>query len=492
MKRTFSLMKSKGHDLKFSELTSCLYGILEIGCSFSHLSSELINLRVFPNIKSLCETRADENERYEIMAIAYQCCKSILGEQREEICKFVDGVSEYLFNFCCKSDLSERLRLIRVKLMDLILVAHCPNLGREDQISMEFIPNPQSWIKLMGGFDNVLKIELAQNFTKYGDKKVELNPIIVQCAARFCYYFHWSDQTNAISEDEPSTSKRVKISTRVDFMMEKIKPALNNFNWKWFIVFSELVYNYKNSVNFEEVVPILMMLSECQQQIDYTKENNNQIQAFTKCCYALIEREKLIKNPLVIKHCKEKWAKVSDEVLRVCAGNTNGATEAHGLLQIIIRHEKYSSTTFIEAVVKLFTSSTVNRNDKTVKTIITLLKSFNLDSFPNGKELSQKILEYAFQKHTMATLKKVITSGNEKSSNAVLSELATCCCLLKTDVINFVKKHHEIIDEKMFEEYWDLKNQTEYTKELEEAKKIIRKKNLNVLVLEDEDFLEVN
>lgn len=480
-------------DLRFNDLSSCLHEMIDLGCFYSHLSTELISIKVFTYTKSLLDMKTNENDRIEILAILYQCCRNMLGEHREEICTFIDTIGDYMVAFFRKKDLSEKHKMIRIKFMDMLLIAHCPNLGRSDQTSMEFIPNRQSWMKLLSEFDIVINNELSQSIAKYRDKKaIELHPIIAQCAARFCYYYHWSDQRDDMEEDEPSTSKRARVITKMDFIMEKIRPSPNNFNWKWLIVMGELMHNYNDSVRSEDVPEILKMLSELQPSIDYTKGANGQIYALTKCCYVIIQKEKMITNQHVINLCKDLWMKIGDEVVRVCAGSTNGSSEAHLLLQFLIRYEKCSTSGFIESVLKIFTSGTVNRNDKTLKTLITILKSFNLDSLANGKDLSSKILNYAFLKPTMATLKKVITSGNEKPSNAVLSELATCCCLMKTDVINFVKKNQKFNDEEMFEQTWDLKNQIEYLKEVEMATRLIRKKNLNLLILEDEDFLKVN
>lgn len=485
-------MKSARHSLKFNELSSCAYDIIEIGSFYSHLPSELMSLKVFTYLQTLLEKRVDENEKSEVIAIAFQCCKNVLGEQREEICQFVQTVSEYVVAFLRKKDLSEKLKMVRIQFMDLLLIAHCPNLGRSDQLSMELIPDRQSWMKIMVECEEVVKNELAQSLSKYRDKKsADVNPIVAQCAARFCFYFHWNDRRELEEEGEPSSSKRARVTTKVEFMIEKIQPSLNEFNWKWLFVFSELIFNYKDSLMSEDLPQILKMLSECQPKIDYTQDRNSQIYAFTKCCFVIMQKEKIITNLLVANLCKDLWMKIGDETVRACAGSANGANEAHILLQLLLRYEKCSSPSFIEAVLKMFTSNTVNRNEKTLNTLISLLKTFNLDSLANGKDLAQKILNYALQKHTMASLKKVITSGNEKPSNKLLSELAICCCLLKTDVINFFKKYQKFDDEKIFEENWDLKKQLEYNQKIEKATNLIRKKNLNVLILEDEDFLEV-
>lgn len=372
------------------------------------------------------------------------------------------------------------------------MVAHCPNLGKSDQAIMEFIPDRQNWIKLLREFDNVFKHELGLALTSYREKKaIEVNPIISQSAARFCYMFHWSDLREE-ADDEPSTSKRARIATKVEYMLEKIKSSSTDFNWKWFIVFSELITSYSDSVNIEDVPEILKMLSECQPHIDYTKDNNSQIYAFTRCCLVLIKKEKDITNHHVLELCKKLWMKIGDEVVRVCGGNSKGANEIHALLQLLIQYGKCSAASFIESVLKIFTSATITRNDRSLKTLIGVLKFFNLDSLANGKELSKNILNFALQKHTMASLKKVIASGNEKPSNNVVSELATCCCLLKTDVINFVKKNQTFNDEKIFEDNWDLKVRAEYIKEIETTVRLMRKKNLTMLILEDEDFLKVN
>lgn len=191
------------------------------------------------------------------------------------------------------------------------------------------------------------------------------------------------------------------------------------------------------------------------------------------------------------RFCKTLWFKIADETLRICSGNNKIAYDFHPLLQLLIRYEKFPTSSFIESVLKSYTNNTTLRNDTTLNTLIVILKTFNLDSLPNGKELASTILRFAFQKHTVSALKRLIASENDKPSYSVLSELATCCCLIKTDVINFSKKYRLCNDEMIFDGILDLKAQKEYKVQIEGIMTLMSKKWLKTLILEDKDFLNI-
>jgi hypothetical protein len=115
------------------------------------------------------------------------------------------------------------------------------------------------------------------------------------------------------------------------------------------------------------------------------------------------------------------------------------------------------------------------------------MKSFNMDSLPNGKDLTVKILNYVFEKKSIADLRKVITtSSNEKPTAKVLSRIGVICCLCKTDVVNYSK--NDVI--KFSASNLKLEQQSKYKKEVEELIRNILLKSNERLLLEDDDFLD--
>lgn len=71
--------------------------------------------------------------------------------------------------------------------------------------------------------------------------------------------------------------------------------------------------------------------------------------------------------------------------------------------------------------------------------------------------------------------------------------MAACCCITKTDVVNYEKKHpHQWNDEKVFETVWDLKVQIDYKLEIDKMLNLMSKKWIKTLSLEDGDFLQTD
>lgn len=303
MERLFKLMKSTRHNIKFTDLTSCSYDIIELGCKFSYLYSELMDLKVLTYLNQLLESRTNENEQIEILAIAYQCCKNMLVDHRKEVCDFIEKVAAYLTKFFRKNDLLERLKAIRIKFLDIIQIANCPYVERSQFESAAFATNQQIWISLMGECDILLKREITTKHAKYREvQTIGVDQIFLQCSARFYYYYYWSSELrlNTIEDDQPSTSKRARKLIKMDAMLENIKPSpttLDGFNWKWFAILAEIMSNFPETCVSDDILKILNVLFDCQSSI----ENSYQICIFTKCCFSLLKCEKNIFNNIVNK-----------------------------------------------------------------------------------------------------------------------------------------------------------------------------------------------
>lgn len=301
-------MRSSRHNLRFTDLSACTYDILELGCSYSYLHSELMDLKIFAHLESIFQKRMTEDEQIEILAIAYQVCKNMIVEHRENVCTFIDKSCEYLKRFFRKNDLSEKLRTVRIKFLDIILIAHFP--FDDDKCSYKSletsIPNQQNWVSLMSECENFMKHELALSLSKYRDKhSTAVNQVLAQCAARFSYYYYWNNDFREISneDDQPTCSKRARLSCKIDAMSEQIKPdqmSLDKFNWKWFTVFVEMIANHSKSLNSEDIPKVLKILNECQSSV----EHNFQVYTFTKCCNVLLQSTDLLEIS-VNKHVNE-------------------------------------------------------------------------------------------------------------------------------------------------------------------------------------------
>ncbi|CRK98221.1 CLUMA_CG011584, isoform A [Clunio marinus] len=484
-----SFMNWKENPLPFTELTFCTNQVIEYGCNFSHLTIDLENH--LEMLARLLEERKDPKEKLELLLIAYNCCQHISAESRFTICRFTEEIAKHI-HIVFKVDMNEEVKVTLFKLVDLSLIVHYPNLGSCKE-KLQFIANESAWKVTLRNFIFMVELELKnQPKTKYrGCAAPELNQIVAQFAARLCYIVYWNNSIWDEIDYEEQLSKRQKRSEKLQALIDFAQPTeeLKDFNWKWLTVLSELLYNYPSALENDHFQLLLQLLSRVQESI----EHESHIYAFTKCCHVLLQREENFvstANIHVVNLCHKLWFKIVEATVRVCTSNNKNSVESHILLQTLIHHKKFPSQSFIEDVVKIFITKSSIKSDATLKTLIVLMKSFNIDSLQNGRELTSTILSYTFEKASVADLRRVITtSGKEKPTNEILSQIGVICCLSKTDVVNY--SQNDILDnEKLFQENWKLDLQVEYKKEINEKIQLILMKCSEKLLIEEEDFIE--
>lgn len=489
------MLKLEDPKFKFLFLVDCAQKVVRAGCDYSYLACEIVKLKVFDNIKLILSNRTSNNsvkEKQEVLMLTYYCCRDIATDYRFELCKFLEDITVYI-NSAFMNDNHEKYRPFLFQLMNLALVVHNPNFGISgDNSHMEFVHDRKKWHTSLRNYEMMLLEELKLIKTVYRERQPpKVNCFTSEFAARFCYYVYWNDEIwneNIGMEDDVQNPKRKKLTNKLQTIIERIRPqedSSTNFNWKWFIVLCELISYYPASVQNDDYIEILKIMSECQHLIEFKE----QVYAFTKICSVLLQREgefKSTANTIIFTHCQNLWMKISDEAARSCSNSNKNIIESHKLLQLLIYHHKYSANTFIESVIKIFTSKSIIKCDMTLQTLIVILKSFNMDSLVNGKSLVKELLEFGFEKITLATLKKVI-AGYEKPSYKTLAHFAIICCLLKTDVINYYKKR-KVSSASFYDNIIDLEEQREYRAYVESIVENMLLKTRGKLIIECDEF----
>ena len=485
------MLKSSRHNIPFADIVSCTKLTVELGCSYSHLSTEL--KQYLPILKSLLEKeRRTKQEKQDLLVLVYHCCRNIAIDYRFEVCRFTETIAKYIHEVF-HVDLPEETKESLFRLMDLSIVVHYPNL-MINRTELEFIQDTNVWNMQLRNFWHIVNEESKPMKIKYHHAKHEVNQVFAQFAARLCYLIHWDDTIWIdVDSEEANASKRVKRSTKLQSLIDLAQPGSekSEFQWKWLMIICELIYNYPSALENEDFQQILQMLSHCQPFIEHVSH----VYAFTKCCFVLLQRDENFSstaNNIVVNLCQDLWHKIADGAARVCTSNNKLSIENHILLQILIHHQKYPSSSFIEDVIKLFLTQSTIKCDATLQTLVTVMKMFNLDSLPNEKELPQKILSYTFEKLSFIDLKKVITTaGSEKPTARVLSILGVICCLSKTDVVNYVKGE-TLNGDIIFETNYKLQKQIDYKKEIAETTHYLLLKANERLIIDDDDFLKTH
>lgn len=482
-------MKSKRHSMPFMDLVTCAKLSIELGCAFSHLSTVLAT-HLEP-LTALLEKRSLDRERLELLNVAYHLCRSIAVESRFAVCQFTETNAKVIHSVF-KVDLAEESKEMLFKLMDLSLVVHYPSLN-EDRCKLEFVSDRTAWYVQLRNFEYAAHQEMKlPPKSRYRSGKLEMNQIVVQFMARLTCLMYWDDSFwLEIEADESQPAKRIqranKLQTLLDFAQPSTDP--NEFNWKWLVVISEVIYNYPLALRNENFQPLLHILAQVQPMI----ENELHVYAFTKCSFVLLQREpNFIANDIVTKLCNDYWNKIADASIRVCTTSNKHSVENHILLQTLLHHQKCSSNSSIKDIIKIFLDNATIKSDATLQTLVTLMQSFNLDTLPNGNELAAKILTYTFEKPNISNLKKVITTSSSKKPTArILSKVAVMCCLSKTDLVN-VSKAINLDGETLFTSNWNLEPQMKYKAEVNDVINLILLKTNERLLIQDHDFATTN
>lgn len=487
---------------RFCLVTDCISKIVEFGCRYSNMVFDLVKLKALSTIKKLLKiTDGRPVEKERLLVILYDCCKHLIADFRFELvkCLFTEslfGDIRYVF----EKNMKSARKPILFKLMDIAIIVHVPNLNETDSKKLQFIPNIDVWKKMLRTYEWILDKELQQKYTiKRREKRVpdiEISLITALSIARFCYHYYWSDELRSNIEDnqhQQTVAKRQKRSSKLQVLFEKIKPnenSMEKFNWNWLMVFSELVYYFPNSLTTNDVHDVLSMLAECQSHIEIKEQQF----MFTKCCFVLLQRDESFRksgNKIIYNQCEKLWMKIVEESARVCTSSCDNSIEAHGLLQLLIYFKKCHEESSIKRVVHYFTSNSVTKCDYTLMTLIVLLQSFNLDLLEKGSDLAIDILKFVFEKATFGLLKKFRTISDEKPSHKIVAKLAVMCCLLKTDMIKYLK-NAQINERDILKKILDTTEQEEYNAHMEQAIYMIQLKGYDKLIIEQKVLANEN
>lgn len=473
-----------------------------MSCEHTYIAYDLVNLKVFDTLKVLLEKctggsdkTVDARRKEKLLVIAFRCCQYVAADFRIDLCEFTENIHEHIL-FAVKENIKSDRKQWLFKLMDLTLLIHVPSIGMTDNNQeLEHVCDTQKWYKTLLAFDEIIDKEMHQKMNRVSRDKsvpvIELDLVASLIIARFCYYAYWNDEilkclectgndnNNVLGEDtadEPSAPKRKKSSNKMQKVIDKVNSA-EGFNWNWLVVLGEMIYNFPGSLEHENMFDIIKILSECQSSI-VLKE---QLYTFTKCCCVLLERDESFKkhaNVIVYSQCEKFWHLIADQTARICTSSNKHAIESHGLLQLIIWHQKYSSDNFIKSIVKIFTTNSVVKCDYTLNTLIIILQAFNLDSLQNGTEMAGDILQYIFERITVDLLKKIqVFTVGEKPTHQIVSKLAVMCCLLKTDMIKYLNmKKSKLNETELLEKICDSEIQKIYTDQVDEILNLIQLK----------------
>lgn len=487
LENLFKLIKHNKQNIPYNILFESAKSVIKTGTSFSYLAMELHQF--LPTLTVLLESKTNYAHITELLIISYQCCSKIAVENRLEVCLFTEKIAKYVKTVFKSNEKEESIKENLFKLMNLALIVHYPVLNVDKQ-KMKFVGDGDEWHRQLRNFSYILNTEmksvLKTKYTINSNVKNEVNQIVVQFAARLSYLIYWDESIwfDQESEEFANVSKRPKVTNKFGSLMDLAQSEGGEINWKWILIIAELVSIFPEALESEYYQPLLQMLSTCQA----TFGNSQQIYAFAMICHTLLEKEaKFVSqtNHIVQMHCQGLWEKICDATLRSCSSSNKQFIENHLLLQLLLNYQKNTSPNFIEEVIKVFTNKTTVKCDSTLRTLVELMKSYNLDLLDNGSELALKILNYTFEK--VSVNERIAAGRNGKPSAALIAEIGAMSCLSKTDVFNFSRKYPRNY-KSMLKKLWNSGEAYAYKEEIDRMVNLLMVRSNERFIIEEEDF----
>jgi hypothetical protein len=155
--------------------------------------------------------------------------------------------------------------------------------------------------------------------------------------------------------------------------------------------------------------------------------------------------------------------------------------ENHSLLQLLINYKKCITPEFITSFIDSFESETILRTNTSLRTIIEILKNFNMESLKEKNLMIKKILNYVYQKPQQLSLKKIMLN-DEKIESSVKGQVAILCILSKEDVMKFVEC--EKSTQLYLRDFYAEKHDSTYNEAMKNIETLLQLKCLDKFVVE--------
>jgi hypothetical protein len=154
--------------------------------------------------------------------------------------------------------------------------------------------------------------------------------------------------------------------------------------------------------------------------------------------------------------------------------------ENHCVLQLLIKHKKFITPEFIKSFIDNFESEDIRRTNTRLKTMIEILKNFNLELVKDHGILVKKILNFVHQKPKHLNLKNILVD-DEKIEDGIKSELSVLCVLSKKDVINFALAEKAV--RPYLTDFFAKKHDPSYAQAMTDLEQLLQTKCLDRYVL---------
>lgn len=239
--------------------------------------------------------------------------------------------------------------------------------------------------------------------------------------------------------------KRRRHSTKLEKILELVEFDRGKYCWRWMRILSELLTQYPQLLAAEDYQPMLKVLTEFQETIQYSI----QLKSLKKLCAVMLAKENdlmLVSALITDEWCNEHWYRIAQLAFRSSTTNLSTSYENLEILCLLIKHRKFESNSFVEIIIKAVTSNEIKKSDEAVRLLITIFQTVNIDAFTDAKEVRISVINWLHPQSSPHEFVKSVQNSSKLDVNLV-SELLALCILSKISYIPQCSISNDISDE---------------------------------------------
>uniref|UniRef100_A0AAG5D6U4 Serine/threonine-protein kinase ATM n=1 Tax=Anopheles atroparvus TaxID=41427 RepID=A0AAG5D6U4_ANOAO len=434
---------------------------IAVGCLSSAVRKFLENCSVttllagyLPNLINYVRQTDKVNVLHGLMSVACHVVQDLAVDCRTEIVQFLDSFLPYTIK-AYESKNDSKLNSILLRLMHLSLIILYPEgkpLSLAERLTNDLPLSPPADDtargKTLRQYYYLVMCELKGNrlFNTGVEREVEFTNDFVNFAARLCFTIHWNEGIWEEINSEESVAKRVKHSTKLQSLMDLITSDSNNHDWRWFLITSYVLERYSGALLGEDYQAMLQLLCDIQPSLQLTE----QLHAFYRCCVVLLNFERtdafrsLVGSMISEAFCRKRWTKIFTTAFRGCTSiATQESAENNTLLQLLVKHRKYPSVSFLAGtVLKAFYTHAVKKTNVNVATVQAILETLaSVECLGNVDEVLEPLFNYLYPQTRESQVKHIIHS-HERLDAKLLAKISVLAVVTKHAVDDETKSNH--------------------------------------------------
>ncbi|KFB44231.1 hypothetical protein ZHAS_00012124 [Anopheles sinensis] len=421
-------------------LSSSVRKFLE-NCSSSSLLVEYL-----PNLMNYVRQTEKGKVLHELMRVACHTVQDLAVDCRTEVIKFLDSFLPYTIQaYEAKMDAEQKSVLFRLMHLSLIILypdgkplSAAERLAKDVALSSGV--DEAAHKKSLRQFYYIVKCELKANHTTSysaggGARESKFTDGFIDFAARLCFTIHWNEGILEDGNGEGSASKKVKLSSKLQSLIDLVVNESNHHDWRWFVITSHVMDRHHGALQGEDYPTVLQLLCDIQPSLQMSEQQ----QAFYRCSRVLLEFEQtdafrsLLGSVIDEAYCRERWTKITTTTFRGCTSTAaKESAENNTLLQLLIKHRKYPSISFLSGtVLKAFYTHAIKKTNVNVATVQVILETLaSVECLGSVDEVLDALFNYLFPQTRESQAKEILHS-KERLDAKLLAKISVLAVVAK-------------------------------------------------------------